>query len=196
MTQSRSDIISIVRFVGEGVAIAICRLLLLCFAIDAHSEDLPAPVAMKGSSIVRTAAPRTPIKPPLMTKSEMADAAGVVFVHVFDWYTTERFLAKGGKEAILPAALVDNSGGFIAFKLAVAGGEIAGEHYVDRLRFARQHAWFRYSAQAGQRIAIALIAKQGVDNWQYADHIRPATDASAPPQTPVSPVRFHFGGVR
>jgi len=170
--QSRSEMLSIIKFVGRGIAIAVSALLLICFALDAHSEDLPdAPILpVQKHSLVLAAGPHR-ISEPYMTRTEMVDAGGVLFAHIFDWFTTERFLARGGKEAILPSGLVADSGGFFAFKLAVSGGQIAAEHYVDRMKFARRHVWFRYSAQAGQLLAIALVAKQDVDNWQYANHL-------------------------
>src|SRR5581483_3218316 len=169
-----------------------CLLLLCILALSAcsHAEDLPdAPHAIVKSQV-------KPIHQPWMTKTEMADAGGVIFVNMLDWYTTEKFLSLGGKEAILPNELVQSSGGFLSFKLGVSAGQIIGEHYVDRMPYLRRHAWIRYSAQTGQRVAIAMILRTDIGNIHYISRLQiPSPNPS--PSSPVSaPLKFHLGGKR
>jgi len=172
--QSRNDGLGAARGIINGVLIELAVVLLILLGCKVcHSESLPdTPSPAAKDSPILLALGIKPIPKPFMTKTEAADLAAVGVSNFYDWYTTERFLKLGGKEGQLPTAVVSNSKGFFAFKSAETIGIGAGQHWLDRTKYAERHRWFPYATEAGMLLISALTARTDVNNWQYGDHIR------------------------
>jgi hypothetical protein len=167
--------------------IALALLLAFVLPILVHSEDIPD--APTPRALVRSVMPASPIKQPLFTKSELRDGLEILAVNVGDWWTTEHFLNHGGEEGELPTALVSNSSGFFAFKMAETGAEIFVEHKVNHMKFTRDHRWACSSGEVGVQLIVGMTARVDEKNYEYAEGLR-----ALPPVAPIlkhSPPRIH-----
>jgi hypothetical protein len=63
---------------------------------------------------------------------DYALCSGVVAYRIGDYITTEHALAHGGRETMLPSALVNCKPGFLAYSVGMAALEISGSVYLHR----------------------------------------------------------------
>jgi hypothetical protein len=157
--------------------LAVIWLLIIGVTIAANAQELP----------------NAPVHKPYMTHSEMRDATELTVANLLDFTSTNAFLAKDGKEAILPTALVTNNPLWFAYKAGTDAAEIVGEHYADRLPYVQHHKWAKIGVKVCVQLIVAETLKIDVNNYEYASHLKPA-------QQPVltAPTHFHIltGGVK
>jgi hypothetical protein len=108
--------------------------VLLSTSTIAFAETLPnapEPVSTSAAPMI-VASARIQPHAPHFNKFDYALYAGVFAYHIGDFISTERNLDQGGRELMLPQALVSNKPAFAAYSVGLAALEVGSSIYLHR----------------------------------------------------------------
>jgi hypothetical protein len=108
----------------------LCVALLMA-PLSARADSLPdAPVVSSSAAV--SAPAHVPAVRHEFNRADWLIYAGVAGYRIGDYVTTERALARGGRELELPAVLVQSKPAFLGYSLGIAAGEIAASVWLHK----------------------------------------------------------------